>query len=330
MVRNAVMPVADNRSNSLSDDELLRQYVTLRDDTAFETLVRRHGPMVRRVCLRILSNTADVDDAFQATFIVLARKAASPRRVELAGWLYGVAQHVARDCASPGQEASGSGDAGRHKPARTDLSAEPCRVPDRLTGGFRSGIGTLAKQVSDAGGAVLPGRENQRRSGAAAGLFARQDCRHAGAGPRPAAGRLARRGVTVSGAALAAWLTQETANAASVAVGVQSAAKAATLAAVGKGTTVTGPATALAGSTLKAMTWAKVKLWAVLSMTAAAVAVPAVILLVPEQREIWQHRLTVDLQPLINFHAANPKYGTIRGLEVSADGNSLVLWRATD
>ena len=81
----------------LADDELLQQFASQRDEAAFETLVERHGPMVQGVCRRILGDAHDAEDAFQAVFLVLARKSASIRRPELlANWLYGVACRVAR------------------------------------------------------------------------------------------------------------------------------------------------------------------------------------------------------------------------------------------
>src|SRR5438067_12518314 len=80
----------------LTEGELLEQYVAWRDEAAFEALLRRHGPMVLAVCRRVLRNEADAEDAFQATFLVLVRKAASIQsRGAVSNWLYGVASNVA-------------------------------------------------------------------------------------------------------------------------------------------------------------------------------------------------------------------------------------------
>lgn len=80
----------------LSDGQLLEMFVRRRDESAFAALVRRHGPMVLSVCRRVLRNSQDAEDAFQATFLVLVEKASRLKRPELlANWLYGVAYRTA-------------------------------------------------------------------------------------------------------------------------------------------------------------------------------------------------------------------------------------------
>jgi RNA polymerase sigma factor (sigma-70 family) len=80
----------------LGDEELLERFLELRDGSAFEALVSLHGPMVLGICRRMLHDPRDVEDAFQATFLVLVRKAPTIReRGLLSNWLYGVAYRVA-------------------------------------------------------------------------------------------------------------------------------------------------------------------------------------------------------------------------------------------
>ena len=87
-----------------TDSELLMQFVKSRNDEAFRFLVERHSRLVQNVCRRVLPNEQDVEDAFQATFLVLARSAESIRcRDSLVGWLFKVAHRTAKRAALDGR-----------------------------------------------------------------------------------------------------------------------------------------------------------------------------------------------------------------------------------
>src|SRR5437016_3489287 len=82
---------------SVTDRQLLERFVCGREESAFAAVVERHGPMVMGVCRRVLRHAQDAEDAFQATFLVLTRKAGALRwRESVGGWLYEVACRVAR------------------------------------------------------------------------------------------------------------------------------------------------------------------------------------------------------------------------------------------
>jgi RNA polymerase sigma factor (sigma-70 family) len=95
-VRQLCGRLAEQRVHNETDDHLIRAFTANRDDSAFAALVRRHGPMVLHVCRRVLGHEQDAEDAFQATFLVLARNAASLRKkTSLTSWLHGTAYRTA-------------------------------------------------------------------------------------------------------------------------------------------------------------------------------------------------------------------------------------------
>jgi RNA polymerase sigma factor (sigma-70 family) len=97
----AIRPALDN----FGDAALLGRFIETRDEAAFAALVHRHGSLVMHVCLRILGNRTDAEDAFQAVFMILARKARSVRHREaLPAWLHGVARRVAFNARSEQQQ----------------------------------------------------------------------------------------------------------------------------------------------------------------------------------------------------------------------------------
>src|SRR6266849_3284234 len=103
----------------LTDGQLLERFVNRREDSAFEAIVRSHGPMVFGLCRRLLNNAHDAEDAFQATFLVLARKASSiSKRESVGSWLFGVAYRIAaRERSRQAQR----------RYAEREMSTVPCR-----------------------------------------------------------------------------------------------------------------------------------------------------------------------------------------------------------
>src|SRR5690242_3512787 len=91
-IRRVVAPRAEDGP---ADEQLLGSFTTTGDGSAFALLVRRHGSLVWGVCRRLLRDPHDAEDVFQATFLVLARKAASIyKRASVASWLYGVSYRL--------------------------------------------------------------------------------------------------------------------------------------------------------------------------------------------------------------------------------------------
>ncbi|HEV3385952.1 MAG TPA: RNA polymerase sigma factor [Gemmata sp.] len=95
LIQKLEQTLASNNLATVPDQQLVTRFTTACDETAFRVIAARHGPMVYRVCRRVLRNEQDVEDAFQATFLVFVRKAGSIRKLKsLASWLHGVAYQV--------------------------------------------------------------------------------------------------------------------------------------------------------------------------------------------------------------------------------------------
>jgi RNA polymerase sigma factor (sigma-70 family) len=96
IARASGLPRGTKAVADLTDGQLLGRFAAAQDEAAFQALVERHGPLVLGVCRRVLGNVHDAEDAFQATFLLLVRKAGTLGKPELVGnWLYGAACRVA-------------------------------------------------------------------------------------------------------------------------------------------------------------------------------------------------------------------------------------------
>jgi RNA polymerase sigma factor (sigma-70 family) len=227
-----------------SDGELLGRFVVGREEIAFATLVRRHGAMVLGVCRRILSDH-DAEDAFQATFLVLARKAESVRKTQsVASWLYGVALRVAQQARSAAAIRRRYEEKTNPRPAPSDpleeaewrelrplLDKELAQLPEK----YRAPVVLC----------YLEGKTNEEAArllgwtkGTVSGRLARaRDLLR---------GRLLRRGLALSAGGLAALLIEKTSALASAAL-IETTVKA------GLGGGSSAAALALAGEIMRAM-----------------------------------------------------------------------------
>jgi RNA polymerase sigma factor (sigma-70 family) len=149
VMRNIQALFTHGAIGDLDDEQLLDRFISAHaefSELAFEVLMDRHGPMVLRVCREILRDGHDAEDAFQATFLVLARKAASIReRTSVASWLHGVARRVASRARSAAcrrrlHERRAAGSAGRldGEPRWDDLAAILHEEIDRLPERYRA------------------------------------------------------------------------------------------------------------------------------------------------------------------------------------------------
>jgi RNA polymerase sigma factor (sigma-70 family) len=247
----------------VTDGDLLTRYVRHQDAAAFAALVRRHGPMVLAVCRRVLHNPHDAEDAFQATFLVLVRKASAVRCPGLVGnWLYGVAyrtaQHARRALLKRRtREAEVVPKAEAPHDAWTDLRDLLDRELERLPDRYRAAV-----VLCDLEGAT--GKEAAVHLGLPAGTVASRLAR----GRALLAKRLARHGFAGTGAAVAGMVSQEVAAGVPAAL-VSTTIKAASLFAAGQAVTagvISAHVAALAEGVLRTMLHGKLKVAAVLLM----------------------------------------------------------------
>ena len=177
----------DGAIGGLSDARLLERFLAARDEAgeaAFRALVERHGPMVLRVCRGVLHNPDDAEEAFQVTFLALARKAGSIRKhASIASWLHGTAHRVAPEGADRGPAAAGAGVAGGGG-RRVARVAGFRRGPRGLADPPRGDRAT-AREIPGADRALLPGGDDPRPGGRRAGLAGRDGPRPPGAGAGP-------------------------------------------------------------------------------------------------------------------------------------------------
>jgi RNA polymerase sigma-70 factor (ECF subfamily) len=252
-------------ADRLTDRGLLRRFVEDREEAAFALLVQRHGPMVLGVCRRVLADRHDAEDAFQATFLVLARRAASIRKQESVGsWLYGVAYRTAVKARA---RAARRRDHERRAAAMTQtdpvaaatwrelrpvLDAELNRLPEKYRAPL---VLCYLEGKTNAEAARLLGWTKGTVSGRLA--RARDLLR----------GRLTRRGLTLAPALLVGVLSERAASAAVPTPLALSTVKAAGLCAVGQSFAAVGAsaeAAALAEGVFHAMFLSKVKVVLVL------------------------------------------------------------------
>jgi RNA polymerase sigma factor (sigma-70 family) len=247
------------RQGNLSDGQLLDRFIAVRDEAAFATLVHRHGDMVLGVCRRVLGHVQDAEDAFQATFLVLVRKAESILPREAVGnWLYGVAYRTAL-------EAKARNARRRTREAQVDPMPHPAIEPQELWHDVAPVLDRELSRLPDKYRLPvvlcdLEGRGRQEVSQQlqlAEGTLSSRLAR----GRKLLAGRLARQGIALSAGTLALALAPATASAGAPPALVSSTIQAATLIAAGESAAavVSAPVAALAEGVLEAMFATKLK-----------------------------------------------------------------------
>src|SRR5258708_4327242 len=242
--------------DTLPDGQLLARFAAGQDEAAFAALVRRHGPMVLGVCRRVLRHAEDAEDVFQATFLILARKASSVLKREAIGsWLYRVAYRAAQEARvmrarRRTQERAGdrapesSVQAAEVQDWRPVLDQELSLLPEK----YQAAIVLCDLEAR-------PRKEAARQLGIAEGTLSSRLAN----GRKLLAARLRRRGVTLAGGGPGAALSEGVLTAQVSGAQVCGTAKAAVLVAVGQVAAVSPPVAVLMKGVLKTMFIAKLR-----------------------------------------------------------------------
>jgi RNA polymerase sigma-70 factor (ECF subfamily) len=258
-------------AHGATDAHLLERFVALRDEAAFELLLWRHGPMVLSVCRRLLHHEQDAEDGFQATFLILARKAASVVKRDSVGcWLHAVAYNTALEAGQANARRRARERQVRNMPQpEVCPTAGPAESPDwrplldhelnRLSERYRSAV-----IMCDLEG--HPRKEAARLLGVPEGTLSSRLTR----ARMLLAKRLAGRGLALSGGALAAGMLADAASAQVPAALVGSTARVAALVAAGQLAAASTPAVVLMKGVMHAMLLKKLRLVVGAVMVAAA------------------------------------------------------------
>ncbi len=257
-----------------TDGELLRRFLVGKDESAFAGLVRRHGPMVLGVCRRVLGDRHDAEDAFQAAFLVLVRKAASvvPRE-RVGNWLYGVAcrtalavkaararRRIKESHVRPADNAPPESDPADHQELLASLDVELAGLPEK----YRAAVvcceleGKSRKEAAKILG--CPEGTLATRLKRARQLLAR---------------RLSQHGAAVSTAVVSLLLSDGAVRAVPPGPLVVSTVRAAALTAAGQGGAVSGKVAGITEGVVKAMLLSKLRILAALAVFIGALALGA-------------------------------------------------------
>ncbi len=274
-----------------TDVQLLQEFAARNDQAAFAALVRRHGPMVLGVCRNVLRHTQDAEDAFQATFFVLARKAGTIRKAEaLVSWLHGVAYRMAmnakRNAARRRSHEQQAQPAPQSDPAwetawqevQVLLDEEIDRLPEKYRAAFL--LCCLENKSAAEAGQALGIKEGTVRTRLCEARKRLQE-------------RLTRRGVTLSAVLAVTALSGNGLKASVPSLLLDTTVQAASMYAAGQAATVSASVAALVKGATKIMTLSKAKIASVLLLAAGLLAGGSTLLMQPTQAA----KATASVQP---------------------------------